>query len=59
MYDLGIEDGLESLGFSKDDVPALVKGALPQHRVTKLAPAGQPDEEEFASLYENSMKVYS
>ena len=59
MYDLGIDDGLESLGFTKDDIPALVKGVLPQHRVTKLAPAGEPAEEEFATLFSDSMKVYS
>ena len=59
MYDLGVDDGLEALGFSTDDIPALVKGALPQHRVTKLAPAGEPAEDEFSSLFENSMKIYS
>ena len=59
MYDLGIVDGLQSLGFNNQDIPALVKGVLPQHRVTKLAPAGEPGEEEFASLFENSMKIYS
>ena len=59
MYDLGVEDGLESFGFSRDDIPALVKGVLPQHRVTKLAPAGEPAEEEFSALFDNSMKVFS
>eukprot|EP00794_Sanderia_malayensis_P000364 gene364-997_t len=59
MYDLEIEDGLQSLGFNTEDIPALVKGALPQHRVTKLAPAGEPHEEEFASLFEESMKIFS
>ncbi|XP_065057090.1 hydroxyacid-oxoacid transhydrogenase, mitochondrial-like [Rhopilema esculentum] len=59
MYDLGVEDGLESFGFSRDDIPALVKGVLPQHRVTKLAPAGEPAEEEFSALFDKSMKVFS
>ena len=59
MYDLEVNDGLEALGFSSDDIPSLVKGVLPQHRVTKLAPAGEPAEEEFSSLFEKSMKIYS
>ena len=28
----------QALGFKSDDVPALVKGSLPQHRVIKLSP---------------------
>ena len=58
MYDLGIDDGIKSFGYTKDDIPALVQGTVPQHRVTKLAPAGEPGEEELAMLFENSMSVY-
>ncbi|XP_077866791.1 hydroxyacid-oxoacid transhydrogenase, mitochondrial-like [Saccoglossus kowalevskii] len=57
MYDLNIDDGLTQLGFSTQDIPALVKGTLPQHRVTKLAPRPQ-SEEDLSKLFENSMKVY-
>lgn len=30
MHDMKIENGLEELGFEKDDIPELVKGTLPQ-----------------------------
>ncbi|CAB3984173.1 gamma-aminobutyric acid type B receptor subunit 2-like isoform X1 [Paramuricea clavata] len=58
MYDLGIDDGLVAVGYSNDDVSDLVRGTVPQHRVTKLAPAGAPGEEELAKLFEASMKIY-
>lgn len=32
MEDMKIDDGLEALGFTKDDIPTLVKGTLPQVR---------------------------
>lgn len=58
MYSTGVDNGLKALGYTTDDIPALVKGTLPQHRVTKLAPAGNPEEEELARLFEESMTVY-
>lgn len=30
LFDLQVEDGLEAVGYSKDDIPALVKGTIPQ-----------------------------
>jgi len=38
MQDIGCPDGIGSLGYQSEDVPALVQGALPQHRLTKLSP---------------------
>src|SRR5690606_33519405 len=38
MRRTGMPSGLAEVGFGPDDVPALVEGTLPQHRVTKLAP---------------------
>lgn len=38
MRQLKIPNGLSSLGFTKSDIPDLVEGTLPQHRVTKLSP---------------------
>jgi hydroxyacid-oxoacid transhydrogenase len=54
MQRLGLPNGLGALGYSGADIPALVEGTLPQHRVTKLSPrpAG-PDE--LARLFENAM----
>jgi hydroxyacid-oxoacid transhydrogenase len=47
-------NGLRALGYTPADIPALVEGTLPQHRVTKLSPrpAGA---EELAGIFENAM----
>ena len=54
MRRLGTPNGLRAIGYSSSDIPALVEGTLPQHRVTKLSPrpAG-PDE--LAALFEDAM----
>ncbi|XP_037788999.1 hydroxyacid-oxoacid transhydrogenase, mitochondrial-like isoform X2 [Penaeus monodon] len=57
MHEMKVDNGLEALGYTTDDIPALVKGTLPQHRVTKLAPREQ-SKEDLAILFENSMKVF-
>ncbi|XP_028625351.1 hydroxyacid-oxoacid transhydrogenase, mitochondrial [Grammomys surdaster] len=57
LFDLNVDDGLTALGYSKDDIPSLVKGTLPQERVTKLAPRAQ-SEEDLSALFEASMKLY-
>jgi hydroxyacid-oxoacid transhydrogenase len=58
MQDLKVPNGLRELGYQSADVPALVEGTLPQHRVTKLSPrpAG-PDE--LARLFEESLTIWS
>lgn len=38
MQQTGVPNGLGAIGFTKADIPALVEGTLPQHRVTKLSP---------------------
>jgi hydroxyacid-oxoacid transhydrogenase len=57
MDRLKMPNGLRALGYSSSDIPALVEGTLPQHRVTKLSPrpAGP---EELASLFEDAMVAY-
>jgi hydroxyacid-oxoacid transhydrogenase len=57
MQQLGVPNGLHAVGYSSADIPALVEGTLPQHRVTKLSPrpAG-PDE--LAALFEDAMQAW-
>ncbi len=57
MQDLAMPNGLGALGYTLADVPALVEGTLPQHRVTKLSPraAGR---QELAALFEAGMRVW-
>jgi hydroxyacid-oxoacid transhydrogenase len=54
---LKLPNGLCALGYTLSDVPALVEGTLPQHRVTKLSPrpAGR---EELASLFEDALVAF-
>jgi len=57
MQRLRMPNGLKAIGYSSSDIPALVEGTLPQHRVTKLSPrpAGP---EELALLFEGSMVAW-
>ncbi|KAM5157346.1 hydroxyacid-oxoacid transhydrogenase, mitochondrial [Mantella aurantiaca] len=57
LFDLNVDDGLTALGYSTADIPALVKGTLPQERVTKLSPRLH-SEEDLSRLFEASMKIY-
>jgi hydroxyacid-oxoacid transhydrogenase len=57
MQRLQVPNGLAALGYSTSDIPALVAGTLPQHRVTKLSP--RPAEaEDLAALFEASMVAW-
>ena len=54
MQRLNTPNGLRAIGYSSADIPALVEGTLPQHRVTKLSPRpASPDE--LAALFEDAM----
>jgi hydroxyacid-oxoacid transhydrogenase len=54
---LKLPNGLRALGYSSSDIPALVEGTLPQHRVTKLSPrpAGA---DELARLFEEALVAF-
>ena len=54
MQRLKIPRGLAAVGYTKADVPALVKGTLPQERVTRLAPR-PASEADLAHMFEESM----
>ena len=57
MHDLKVPNGLRELGYESGDIPALVEGTLPQHRVTKLSP--RPAEaDDLAGLFTNSMSAW-
>ena len=57
MQRLNIPNGLAAVGYTRDDIPALVQGTLPQHRVTKLSPR-PAGEAELTQLFEDSMAVW-
>ena len=52
-----LPNGLKDVGFSESDIPKLVEGTLPQHRVTKLSPrpAGA---EELAGIFKEAMQYW-
>ncbi len=54
---LKLPNGLRALGYGPADIPALVEGTLPQHRVTKLSPrpAGPA---ELAGLFEDALVAW-
>jgi hydroxyacid-oxoacid transhydrogenase len=52
-----IPNGLKDVGFSEADIPKLVEGTLPQHRVTKLSP--QPaGADQLAQLFKGAMQYW-
>ena len=57
MRELETPNGLREIGYTSSDIPALVEGTLPQHRVTKLSPrpAGP---EELSRLFEDAMVAW-
>jgi hydroxyacid-oxoacid transhydrogenase len=57
MQRLKVPNGLSAIGYTMANIPALVEGTLPQHRVTKLSPrpAGP---EELGRLFERAMVAW-
>lgn len=57
MQKLRTPNGLRELGYTSADIPALVEGTLPQHRVTKLAP--RPfNRDELSRIFEDAMVAW-
>jgi hydroxyacid-oxoacid transhydrogenase len=54
MRRLNIPNGLAAVGYTSSDIPALVKGTMPQHRVTKLSPR-PANEDDLHKLFEDAM----
>jgi len=57
MKQLGVPNGLSAVGLTAADIPALVEGTLPQHRVTKLSPRPVAAEE-LEMLFRDSMSLW-
>jgi hydroxyacid-oxoacid transhydrogenase len=57
MKRLNMPNGLTAVGYMEADIPALVAGTLPQHRVTKLSPR-PAGEAELTQLFRESMKIW-
>lgn len=54
---LDMPNGLAAVGYTEADIPALVTGTLPQHRVTKLSPR-PADESALTSLFQQSLRIW-
>ena len=57
MKQLGMPNGLTAVGLTEEDIPNLVEGTLPQHRVTKLSPR-QAGREDLHALFRDAMVVW-
>jgi hydroxyacid-oxoacid transhydrogenase len=57
MQELKTPNGLKAIGYSSSDIPALVEGTLPQHRVTKLSPR-PATAEDLARLFEDALVAF-
>ncbi len=54
---LELPNGLSAVGYGEADIPALVAGTLPQHRVTKLSPVAA-GEAELTELFRSSLTIW-
>ncbi len=57
LRDLNMPNGLAAVGYTAADIPALVEGTLPQHRVTKLSPR-PASAEDLAQLFRDSLTLW-
>jgi len=57
MRRLNIPNGLSAVGYTRDDVPAMVEGTLPQRRVLDVSPR-PVGREELTRLFEESLVIW-
>jgi hydroxyacid-oxoacid transhydrogenase len=57
MKKTGMPNGLSAVGYTEADVPRLVEGTLPQHRVTKLCPRPFTPED-LEGIFLDSMRIW-
>lgn len=57
MQQTGVPNGLRAIGFTKADIPKLVEGTLPQHRVTKLSPR-PATAADLQTLFEDALRYW-
>ena len=57
MRQLDVPNGLAEVGYTVSDIPALVEGTLPQHRVTKLSPIPAGGQE-LTDLFRSAMTIW-
>jgi len=54
MGKLQVPIGLKALGYTREDIPKLVEGTLPQHRVIKLSPR-PVERDDLTALFESAL----
>jgi hydroxyacid-oxoacid transhydrogenase len=57
MKRLNMPNGLSAVGYSESDLPTLVQGTLPQHRVTKLSPC-PADEDDLTRIFQGALTYW-
>ena len=57
MHRTKTPNGLRAIGYASSDIPALVEGTLPQHRVTKLSPRAA-SAEDLAHIFEDALTAW-
>lgn len=57
MRKTGMPNGLADVGFEIDDIDELVKGTIPQHRVTRLSPRPASGDD-LRQLFRNAMRYW-
>ena len=57
MQKLKLPNGLKALGYDYGDIPKLVEGTLPQHRVTKLSPR-PASRDDLTEIFEDALVAW-